>query len=214
MNWLNFYEGNISATYLTPRDYRVELLAAAKEQNIIICLPQTSAKEFCALKLIQELSYELRNHDRRKLSLFLTTSPSAFNLIFHLTDLKVINLNDLDEDVVDWGNLGSYQVVILETEMCLNALDSALIDLNRVNLIIIDDCHRRTRKADITAIFRKHYKNADEKPKVFGLAGPIHNAQCIPARLGAELEYLETLMEAKAETASDIVTVLRYDRSN
>lgn len=209
----NFYEGNISLTSFTPRDYQVELLAAAKEQNIIICLPQNSAKEFCALKLIQELSYELRCNDR-KLSLFLTTSPSAFNLIFHLTDLKVINLNDLDEDVVDWENLGDYQVVILETKMCLNALECSLIDLNRVNLIIVDDCHRRTRKADITAIFLKHFKNTTDKPKIFGLAGPIHNAQCIPARLGAELEHLESLMMAKAETASDIVTVLRYIRSN
>lgn len=210
----NFYEGNISAISFTPRDYQVELLAAAKEQNIIICLPQNAAKEFCALKLIQELSYQLRSKNNRKLSLFLTTSPSAFNLILHLTDLKVINLNDLEEDVVDWENLGSYQVVILETEMCLKALDNSLLDLNRVNLIIVDDCHRRTRKADITAIFLKHYKNALEKPKIFGLAGPIHNAQCVPARLGAELEHLESLMRAKAETASDIVTVLRYNRFN
>lgn len=205
-----FYEGNISAISFTPRDYQVELLSAAKERNIIICLSQNSAKEFCALKLIQELSHELRSPQNRKISLFLTSSPSAYNLIFHLTDLKVINLNDLEEDDIDWENLTtSYQVVILETETCLNALENSFIDLNNVNLIIVDDCHRRTRKSDITEIFLKHYKNARDKPKIFGLAGPIHNAQCIPARLGAELEHLESLMMAKAETASDIVTVLR-----
>lgn len=204
-----FYEGNISAISFTPRDYQVELLSAAKERNIIICLSQNSAKEFCALKLIQELSHELRSPVNRKISLFLTSSPSAYNLIFHLTDLKVINLNDLEEDVIDWENLSDYQVVILETETCLKALESSFINLNNVNLIIVDDCHRRTRKSDITQIFLKHYKNASDKAKIFGLAGPIHNAQCIPARLGAELEHLESLMMAKAETASDIVTVLR-----
>lgn len=206
----NFYEGNLSAISFTPRDYQVELLSAAKEKNIIICLPQNAAKEFCALKLIQELSHELRSRENRKISLFLTSSPSAFNLIYYLTDLKAINLNDLDEDVIEWENLFDYQVVILETELCLNALECSLIDLNQVNLIIVDDCHRRTRKSDISEIFLKHYKNATVKPKVFGLAGPIHNAQCLPARLGAELEHLESLMKAKAETASDIVTVLRY----
>lgn len=204
-----FYEGNISAISFTPRDYQVELLSAAKERNIIICLSQNSAKEFCALKLIQELSHELRSPQNRKISLFLTSSPSAYNLIFHLTDLKVINLNDLEEDVIDWENLSDNQVVILETKTCLNALECSFIDLNNVNLIIVDDCHRRTRKSDITEIFLKHYKHASEKPKIFGLAGPIHNAQCIPARLGAELEHLESLMMAKTETASDIVTVLR-----
>lgn len=205
----NFYEGNISAISFTPRDFQVELLSAAKECNIIVCLSQNSAKEFCALKLIQELSHELRCKDNPKITLFLTSSPSAFNLIHHLTDLKVINLNDLDAEVIDWENLSDHHVVILETEQCLDALECSYLDLNSVNLVIVDDCHRRTRKSDITEIFLNHYKNASEKPKIFGLAGPIHNAQCVPARLGAELEHLESLMMAKAETASDIVTVLR-----
>lgn len=203
------YEGNISATSFTPRDFAVELLSAAKERNIIICLSQNSAKEFCAQKLIQECAHDLRNQNNKKTSLFLTTSPSAYNLIYHLTDLKVTNLNDIDEDVIDWENLNEFDVVILETEQCLNALECFYLDLNKINLIIVDDCHRRTRKSDISEIFLKHYKNAKEKPKIFGLAGPIHNAQCPPARLGAELEHLESLMMAKAETASDIVTVLR-----
>lgn len=204
----SFYEGNISAISFTPRDYQVELLSAAKEKNIIICLSQNVAKEFCALKLIQEMSHELRN--QRKISLFLTSSPSAYNLIFHLTDLKVINLNEQEADVIDWENLSeSHDVVILETQQCLDALECHYLDLSTVNLIIVDDCHRRTRKTDITDIFLNHYKKSNDKPKIFGLAGPIHNAQCIPARLGAELEHLESLMMAKAETASDIVTVLR-----
>lgn len=203
----NFYEGNISAISFTPRDYQVELVAAAKERNVIICLSQTVAKEFCALKLIQEKSHELRNW--KKKTLILTSSPSIYNLIFHLTDLKAINLNELETDTIEWENLEKHQVIILETETCLNALKSSFIDLNNVNLIIVDDCHRRTRQSDISEIFLKHFKNATEKPKVFGLAGPIHNAQCLPARLGAELEHLESLMKAKAETASDIVTVLR-----
>ena len=203
----NFYEGNISTNSFTPRDYQVELVAAAKERNIIVCLTQTAAKEFCALKLIQEKSHELRN--LKKISLFLTSSETAYNLIYHLTDLKVINLNDLESDEIDWKNLEENQVIIFETETCLNALECSYLDLNNVNLIIVDDCHRRTRKADINEIFLKHFENAKKKPKVFGLAGPIHNAQCLPARLGAELEHLESLMFAKAETASDIVTVLR-----
>lgn len=202
----NFYEGSISNISFTPRDFQVELLAAAKERNIIICLPQNSAKEFCALKLIQEQSHQLRCG---KVSLFLTSSPSAFNLIYHLTDLKVVNLNDLKAESIEWEKLSDNHVIIFETQQCLDALESGYLDLNDVNLIIVDDCHRRTRKSDITEIFLKHFRRADTKPKIVGLAGPIHNAECPAARLGAELEHLESLMGAKAETASDIVTVLR-----
>jgi endoribonuclease Dicer len=203
-------EGNLSVVCFTPRDYQVELLSAAKERNIIICLSSNSAREFCALKLIQELSNELRAGDEksRKITLFLTSSTSAYNLIHYLTDLRVVNLND--EEDVDWASVVSEnQVVMLETKACLDALESFDLDLNAVNLIIIDDCHQRTRKSDITDIFLRHYNRTVNKPKVFGLAGSLHSAACSSARLGAELEYLESLLKAKAETASDIVTVLR-----
>lgn len=200
---------NLSAVCFTPREYQIELLSAAKERNIIICLSSVSAREFCALKLIQELSHELRRNENRKISLFLTSSKSAYNLIHYLTDLKVINLNELNDDEIEWENIYDNQVILLETKQCLHALECYYIDLNRVNLIVVDECHNRTRKSDITDIFLSYYKKTLEKPKIFGLAGPIHSAACSPARLGAELEYLETLLKAKAETASDIVTVLR-----
>ena len=200
---------NLSAVCFTPREYQIELLSAAKERNIIICLSSVSAREFCALKLIQELSHEIRRKENRKISLFLTSSKSAYNLIYYLTDLKVINLNGLNDDEIEWENIYDNQVILLETKQCLDALECYYIDLNRVNLIVVDECHNRTRKSDITDIFINYYKASLEKPKIFGLAGPIHSAACSPARLGAELEYLETLLKAKAETASDIVTVLR-----
>jgi endoribonuclease Dicer len=203
------FETNLSATSFTPRDPQVEVLSAAVEKNIITCLPSTSAREFCALKLIQERSYELRRAKNRKVTIFLTSSTSAYNLIYYLTDLKVVNLNELTDDEIDWENLQNYQVLMLETKQCLNALLCKYIDLNSVNLIIVDDCHHRTRKSDIKELFFEHYKNCADKPKVFGLAGSLASAACSPARLGAELEYLETILKAKAETASDIVTVLR-----
>lgn len=200
---------NLSAVCFTPREYQIELLSAAKEKNIIICLSSVSAREFCALKLIQELSYEVRRKENRKISLFVTSSKSAYNLLYYLTDLKVINLNELNDDEIDWENIYDNQVILLETKQCLDALECFYLDLNRVNLIVVDECHTRTRKSDITDIFLNYYKKALEKPKILGLAGPIHSAACSPARLGAELEYLETLLKAKTETASDIVTVLR-----
>ena len=95
-------------------------------------------------------------------------------------------------------------------KQCSAYLNQSILDLNRINLIVIDDCHLRTRKSDITNIFLRHYNNTSNKPKILGLAGPIHSAACNIAKLGAELEYLEFLLNAKTETASDIVTVLRY----
>lgn len=206
----------------SPRDYQIELLSQAKERNVIICLSSKSAKEFVALKLIQELGHELRQSDvkNRKTTLFITNSITAFNLIHYLTDLKVVNINtynDDDDDEPDNENeekidkelQTKFQVIILEMKQCLEALKSSILDLNKINLIIVDDCHCRTRKSELTDIFLKYYNKAIEKPRILGLAGPIHSAACNIGRLGAELEFLESLLKAKAETASDIVTVLR-----
>lgn len=174
----------------SPRDFQNELVSQAIERNVIICLSSNSAKEFCALKLIQELSYQLRQTRNIKSTLYLTSSNSAFSLISHLTDLKVVNLNtpNSNNEQIEWKNIrNDYQVIILEMKQCLEALENSFLSLNEVNLIIVDDCHHRTRKSDITELFLKYYNNAKQKPKILGLAGPVHSAACNIGRLGAEL---------------------------
>lgn len=208
MSFFHWFD-NVYTTAFTPRDYQVELLSAAKERNLIICLSQQSAKEFICLKLIQELSFELRRKENRKITIILSNSSTAFNLINNLTDLKVINMIDVN-DKVSYDNLVQYQVIIMQTSKCLEALEGLFFNLQCVNLIVIDDCHKQSMKQDISKIFSNHYLSIADKPKIVGLAGAIHNAGCHPSQLGDELEFLEKLMMAKVETASDIVTLLRY----
>ncbi|CAO1443231.1 unnamed protein product [Diamesa tonsa] len=208
MSFFHWFD-NVYTTAFTPRDYQVELLSAAKERNLIICLSQQSAKEFICLKLIQELSFELRRKENRKITIILSNSSTAFNLINNLTDLKVINMIDVN-DKVSYDNLVQYQVIIMQTSKCLEALEGLFFNLQCVNLIVIDDCHKQSMKQDISKIFSNHYLSIADKPKIVGLAGAIHSAGCHPSQLGDELEFLEKLMMAKVETASDIVTLLRY----
>lgn len=208
------WSDNVHTTVFTPRDYEVELLAAAREQNIIICLGHNSSKEFIALKLIHELANQLRIENDRKITLYIVsegTGESAFNLIFHLTDLKVINLISISSNDIEWESVfDEHQVFVLSPEKCLDALKCNYLDLNIVNLMVIEDCHKNYVESDLNEIFKNDYLQTLEKPKILGLAGPLHNAGCPLGRLGAELEYLQKAFHSKAETASDIVTVLRY----
>lgn len=215
------WSDNVLTTAFTPRDYQVELLAAAREKNIIICLGHNSSKEFIALKLIHELGIELRrtHHHKNtifnpKVTLYLSSdrgqSETTYNLVYHLTDLKVVNLNVGSIDI-EWDTVTTdYQVIILNLETCLNALVCTYIDLNDVNLMVVEDCHKNYGKSEIDEIFGVYYAKSTTKPRILGLAGPLHNAGCPPGRLGAELEFLEKSLYSRAETASDIVTVLRY----
>lgn len=181
MTFFHWFD-NVYTTAFTPRDFQVELLSAAKERNLIICLSQQNAKKFISLKLIQELGFELRRKENRKITIILSNSSSAFNLINNLTDLKVINMI---EDEVSFKDLEHNQVIIMQTSKCLEALEGLYLNLQWVNLIIIDDCHKQNIKQNISKIFANHYQKTKEKPKIVGLAGAIHSASCYPSQLGA-----------------------------
>lgn len=210
------WQDNLSSTAFTPRDFQVELLAAASEQNIIICLGHNSSKEFIALKLILEKSHELRRHTNHvhKVTLILTATStggeSLYNLIFHLTDLKVLNVNEHSDESFDWStNLAEYQVIILNISKCLDAASIGAIDFSLINLIIIEDCHKNYSNYELVQLLQCIRENGS-MPKILGLAGPLHSAGCSTDQLAFHLEVLENTIQCKAETASDIVTVLRY----
>lgn len=211
------WQDNLHSTTFTPRDFQVELLAAAGEKNIIICLGHNSSKEFIALKLILEKSHELRRgrHDiNRKITLYITSEScggeSTHNLLFHLTDLKVINLNVKALGELDLERcFEEFQVVILNVDLCLDALICSYLDLSRVNLIVIEDCHMRCESNTQIDKLSAYVNDSVPKPRILGLAGALHNAGCRPEHLTFNLEQLEQQMQCTAETASDIVTVLR-----
>ncbi|KAL9694828.1 hypothetical protein quinque_014113 [Culex quinquefasciatus] len=199
----------IHTTSLTPRDFQVELLASARERNLILCLAHNSNKEFIALKLIHELGFQLRSTaQRRKRTLYISNNDSVYSLMRNLTDLKVVHV---DGDEPDWERIvADYQVIIANERKCLDAVVCGYLELDEVNLLVIDECHKIYGNVEIAELFSEYYERCRERPKILGLAGPLHNAGCIPGRLSAELEQLERCLKAKAETASDIVTVLRY----
>ncbi|XP_055632857.1 endoribonuclease Dcr-1 [Toxorhynchites rutilus septentrionalis] len=205
-----YWADNIHTTALTPRDYQVELLASARERNIILCLAHNSSKEFIALKLIHELGFQLRRFKGKKRTIYICDNDSVYSLIQNLTDLKVIYVDGNDHDL-DWEQvIETYHVIIINERNCLDAIISGYLDLDDVNLLIIDECHKIYGNDQITELFNEYYNRCKVKPKILGLAGPLHNARCVPGRLSAELEQLEQCLKSKAETASDIVTVLRY----
>lgn len=211
------WQDNLSSTAFTPRDFQVELLAEASEQNIIICLGHNSSKEFIALKLILQKSIALRTHtndSQHKVTIVLTATPtggeSLYNLIFHLTDLKVINCNGNSNEIDHWPSLlSSYQVIILNIAKCLNAAIVQSIDFTLVNLIIIEECHKNYSDHELVKLF-EYIRRCEPVPTILGLAGPLHSAGCSTDQLAFHVEVLEKTLQCRVETASDIVTVLRY----
>lgn len=202
---------NLHTAVFSPRDYQVELLAAAFERNTMICLGHKSSKEFIALKLLQELGRETRSK-KTKISIYLSVNkaPAMFTMLQHLTDLRVYQ-EDTTTAAAGIEDLQDYHVYILHPKTCLLLLKEHKIKMKNINLLVLEDCHQDVVQCDIIEIFKNFYKPQELKsmPKVLGLAGPLHSAGCALAELSAMLNTLEKTVQCKTETASDIVTVLR-----
>lgn len=204
---------NVHTTAFTPRDYQVELLAAAFEENVIVCIEQNSSKEFIALKLIHELGKDLRCKDNLKTTIYLShgrDGVSTYNLIYHLTDLVPLNCCNEEKDIAYTKENLLGKVVIISPKKLLSLLKAHILSIEQINLICVEDCHKLNFTEEVRDIFLKFYEKTQNPPKILGLAGPFHNAGCPLGRLGAEIEYLEQFVHCRAETASDIVTLLRY----
>jgi len=209
-------DNNLHTTVFTPRDFQVELLAAAYERNTIICLGHRSSKEFIALKLLQELSR--RGRQRGRVSVYLSCEVgvskepcSIYTMLTHLTDLRVWQEQPDMQIPFDhcWTD---YHVSILRPEGFLSLLQGRDLLLSSVELIVLEDCHDSAVYQRIMPIFEEHIIPAApaDRPRILGLAGPLHSAGCELQQLSAMLATLERNVLCRIETASDIVTVLRY----
>ncbi|XP_069696429.1 endoribonuclease Dcr-1 [Periplaneta americana] len=214
------FNDNVYTKSFTPREYQVELLDAAKERNIIVCLGTGSGKIFIATKLIQELANAIRRpfHHGGKRTFYLVDTVAMVaqqaSYIRHLTDLKVGEYTSSDAmdiwDTEDWEQeFRENQVLVMTSQICLEILQCGFLQMNYLNLIILDECHRALQDHPIRQIM-KEYVTSYEQPRILGLTAPLLNSTCDPGRLEGELKRLEMVLHSTAETASDIVSVLRY----
>lgn len=205
----------------SPRDYEVELLAAAYERNIIVCLESQSSKEFITLKLINEIANDLRNEERKNITLYIASdlereeeSSQSSVLINHLTDLRVTTVEAVDEhgkSVSEWQKvIHENQVIVAQAGTVLRFLEQEILTLDRINLLVIENCHLQIGKNDLERIISEFYSKSLKKPKILGLSEPIHGSACPSSQLEAKLKYLEQCLHSKIETASDILNVLRF----
>lgn len=186
----------------------MELLSSAIERNTLICLGQKTSKDFIALKLVQELSYSVRNNNKKTIYLTNGNGDSPYTLLFHLTDLKVVNAvkHLKDDQELDFEE---YQVIIISPVDFLLSLETEELSLESINLLVVEDCHAIDEQDAVFEIFKRFYSTCEHKPRVLALGGPIHSANCPPKNLKAVLEILESSIHCSTETASDIVTVLK-----
>uniref|UniRef100_A0A182PSP9 ribonuclease III n=1 Tax=Anopheles epiroticus TaxID=199890 RepID=A0A182PSP9_9DIPT len=223
MSLFHWTDGNIHTTALTPRDYQTELLAMAREENLIVCIAHNSAKEFLAVKLIQSMRTDRRQHPGAPWkTIYLTPRLDRIllsSMVSNLTDLQVVNV-DTESDKCEQHELerpntledvDSADVLFFGSDTTLlQYIDDGTIRVEDVSLLIVDECHKSYGRQELWEICARLTHTSSQRTRILGLAGPLHGAGCTPERLCWELHYLERCLRARIETASDITSVLRF----
>nr|XP_031838404.1 endoribonuclease Dcr-1 [Nomia melanderi] len=198
----------------TPREYQVELFYTAKEKNIIICLGKNYEQTFIVIKLIQEFATNNRRllSDGGKRSLYILTDVEKYKIkasyIQQLTDLKVL-LCDTCLQAEFSEKYETSHVLVTTSNVCAQLLANKKILPHEINLVIVDECHKSIDDSKLIFILQR-FLSCINVPRIIGLAVPLFNLTQEPGRLGLEIEKVEATFQCEVETASDILSILRY----
>ncbi|KAJ1531645.1 hypothetical protein ONE63_000316 [Megalurothrips usitatus] len=206
------FNDNVHTKSFTPREYQVELLENARNNNIIVCLGTGPAKVFIASKLIVECAIEVRKN--QKYTVYLAHSPTVVNFMAsylqYLTDLSVQLFTEWEPSKFQ-GQLLDRQVLVMTPDICANALKEKYLNFNCMNLLIIDQCQLVVNSdSPLQQIMEEYGKINGWRPRVLGLTPPLFGSGCNSSRMEWELNKLEKALYSSVETASEIVSLLRF----
>ncbi|CAH1401946.1 unnamed protein product [Nezara viridula] len=207
-----YFTENVHTKSFTPREYQIELLDAGRERNIIVCLNPGSNRTFVSLKLLLELSVDIRRPWKcgGKRSLYIGNKSSVqyyAELIKQLTDLHVGDYCHLSQKI----NFELHQVLAVTSEVVAHWISAEKIVWSRINLLIIEDCHNAVKIHPLRDLVL-NLKDSGNNPRVLGLTSPLFTGCKVePGSVEAQIKQLEKDLCSKVETASDIVSILRFN---
>ncbi|XP_054712281.1 endoribonuclease Dicer-like isoform X2 [Uloborus diversus] len=206
----------------TPRAYQVEILEAALKDNVIACLGTGTGKTFIAVLLIRENLAEVcvpYEEGGKRIFFLVPTVPlvrQQRNTIAMHTNLRVKDYYG-DMNVDSWNKdrwiseFTSCEVLVMTAEIFRIITDHAFIPLERIKLLIIDECHR----AQGDHPYRQALKcfasqDRSQMPRIFGLSASLLNGKCKPHHLEKNLKELEKTLQSTIITSSDITEIQKY----
>ncbi len=85
--------------------------------------------------------------------------------------------------------------------------------LDRVNLLIFDECHHATGDDPYAIIMKEHYRSCRDPPRILGLTASISGQKIEAHQLKKAAKELENIFQARIETGSDRIEIARHSTS-
>jgi dsRNA-specific ribonuclease/ERCC4-related helicase len=171
----------------TPRLYQLELIEAAKRENIIAYLETGAGKTLVAALLIKHVL--VSDPDPHKVAMFIVDRvPLAIQQCKYIQriikDTGSVGVYYGDMGIETWGEsrwleeLTGKKVMCMTAQVFLNALRHGVIFFETVALLVFDEAHHATKSHPFNSIMREFYfparKAKSPLPRIFGMtASPI-----------------------------------------
>ncbi|KAH7928196.1 P-loop containing nucleoside triphosphate hydrolase protein [Leucogyrophana mollusca] len=199
---------------ILPRKYQEEIFRRAQETNVIAALDTGSGKTFISILLIKWIV--LQEKARNKVIVFLVPKVALVeqqaNFIVAHTPLRVKKFHgSLDLELTDRANwkksFEESDVVVMTAQIFLNILTHSHWRIEKVSLIIFDECHHTRKNHAYNGIMREYFQIPSyERPKVFGMtASPIWNPKDAEGSLLTLEKNLDATVIAVREHVSELL---------
>ncbi|KIK99753.1 hypothetical protein PAXRUDRAFT_822437 [Paxillus rubicundulus Ve08.2h10] len=199
---------------ILPRKYQEEILRRAQEHNIIAALDTGSGKTLISILLIKWIV--LQPKSIAKVVVFLVPKVALVEqqaeFISSQTPLRVRKFHgSLDLELSDRANWKSSfenaDVVVMTAQIFLNILTHSHWSIDKVSLIIFDECHHTRKNHAYNGIMREYFQvHPAERPKVFGMtASPIWNPKDAEGSLLTLEKNLDATVIAVREHVSELL---------
>ncbi|KIJ63284.1 hypothetical protein HYDPIDRAFT_113252 [Hydnomerulius pinastri MD-312] len=199
---------------ILPRKYQEEIFRRAQEHNIIAALDTGSGKTLISILLIKWVV--LQPSALGKVVVFLVPKVALVeqqaDFIAAQTPLRVRKFHgSLDLELSDRANWKSSfekaDVVVMTAQIFLNILTHSHWSIDRVSLIIFDECHHTRKNHAYNGIMREYFQvHPAERPKVFGMtASPIWNPKDAEGSLLTLEKNLDATVIAVREHVSELL---------
>ncbi|RCI04146.1 Dicer-like protein 1, partial [Rhizopus stolonifer] len=203
---------NLQEAMLNPREYQYELYQKALEENVIVVLDTGAGKTLISVMLIKSMVLQEREarltRFETKLAFFLVERvPLVFQQASVIKANCDVNLEQMcGEMEVDTWSEKRWKQIFEENDVCvmtaqifLDTLRHGFISLDKVHLLIFDECHHATKRHPFNLIMREFYDRCPlgNRPKIFGMtASPMHSRSSV--------QQLEKNLDARVYTAKNL----------
>ncbi|KAK7035758.1 hypothetical protein R3P38DRAFT_3391822 [Favolaschia claudopus] len=186
------------------RHYQEEIFQQCQKQNLIATLPTGTGKSHIALMMCKFVASVQSNAK----SIFLVPKVALVaqqaQYVASQSALRVLKLyGALEIDLADrkgWMNkFESHDVFVLTPQIFLNLITHSLWAIDKVALIVFDECHHTRKNHPYNGIMREYFeiKPPQQRPRILGLtASPVND---LKDAIGS-LDVLERNLDSKVVT--------------